>query len=97
MEKLTDRQTKVLAILSDGGKHSVAELTAKTFFCDIRTYIQVLRKKGYKIADEWRNGDDERVRFKVYYLDRSTPADGDASDPNNFQSANDEETIYRIR
>ena len=75
----------------------MAELTAKTFFCDIRTYIQVLRKKGYKIADEWRNGDDERVRFKVYYLDRSTPAEGDASDPNNFQSANDEETIYRIR
>lgn len=68
MKALTERQHKVLNILA-GGRYSVADLTIKTGFCDIRTYIKTLREKGYNIADKWVIADNGKVRFKIYYLD----------------------------
>lgn len=61
------RQRKVYDLLC-AGKCSVADITIKTGYCDPRSYIHRLRRRGIKVVDEWRTGADN-VRFKVYYIE----------------------------
>lgn len=66
--KITNRQRAILNILACGGRYSVADLTIKTGYCDVRSYIKILRDKGFDILDNWITADNGKVRFKVYYL-----------------------------
>ena len=61
----TERQEKVERILKSG-KHTVAQITLMTGFCDPRSYIRALRKKGINVLDEWvvLRG----VRYKRYWI-----------------------------
>ncbi len=54
-------------MLSQGGKYSAADISTRLHLCDPRGHIAVLRKKGFAIHDEWREG-DFGVRYKVYFL-----------------------------
>ncbi len=54
---------KVLDILSQGGKYSVADIG----LCDPRAHIRDLRKAGIPIADTWVHPKGGS-RYKLYYL-----------------------------
>lgn len=62
---MTARQEKIRMLLASG-KRTVSDLTFATGFCDPRSYIRDLRKKGVNVMDEWviSNG----VRFKRYWI-----------------------------
>lgn len=61
----TDRQEIIECLLREG-KQSVSDLTIKTGYCDPRSYIRALRKKGINVLDEWvvLRG----VRYKRYWI-----------------------------
>lgn len=61
----TERQEKVERVLKSG-KHTVAQITLMTGFCDPRSYIRSLRNKGVQVKDEWcfSNG----TKFKRYWI-----------------------------
>lgn len=63
---LTERRNTIYALL-EKGRYSASELTILTGFCDPRSYIRYLRKKGIKILDEW-NTSAKGSRYKVYYI-----------------------------
>lgn len=67
LSRLSSRQLKLLNILSNGGKHSVADLSVVTHYSDPRGHIRKLRDKGVPIRDEWRVAADG-VRYKVYFI-----------------------------
>lgn len=64
---LSAREKRVLAVLSAGGKYSVADIVLKTHFSDPRSAIADLRKKGVAIKDEWRKC-AQNGRYKVYFV-----------------------------
>lgn len=66
-ENLPRLQRKLYEMLSQGGKYSAADISTRLHLCDPRGHIAVLRKKGFAIHDEWREG-DFGVRYKVYFL-----------------------------
>lgn len=66
IQSLTTHEASIFAVLAEGGKYSVADMTIRTHFCDPRSTIAAIRRKGIQIKDEWkksRNG-----RYKVYFL-----------------------------
>ena len=65
MPKISNRQTKVLNLLRQG-RYSATDITMALGFCDPRSYIRALRDKGFKIVDEWVEGED--TRFKKYWI-----------------------------
>lgn len=68
LQKLPNKQRKVLEIFMQGGKYSVADLCIRTHFSDPRTHIRYLREKGINIADEWITNNQGDGRYKVYFL-----------------------------
>ncbi len=58
---------KVLDILSQGGKYSVADIVQALGLCDPRAHIRDLRKAGIPIADTWVHPKGGS-RYKLYYL-----------------------------
>lgn len=68
IKHLTAKQRKVYSILSNGRKHSAADISILTHFSDPRAIIRDLRVKGLQILDEWRVNAEKDGRYKVYYL-----------------------------
>lgn len=61
---------RVLALLQQGQRLSVIEITNAAYVSDARGHISRLRRKGYTIKDEWvttTNG-----RFKRYFMPEFT-------------------------
>ena len=69
--KLTARERKLLELLEQGGKLSVADITRALGYCDPRSYIARMRRKGVDICDE-RVTDPSGVNFKLYWLKKET-------------------------
>lgn len=59
-------QKRVMSLLMDGGKYSVADISARLMLSDPRSHIRELRKRGIAILDEWRETGYGN-RYKVYY------------------------------
>lgn len=59
-------QRRVMWLLMEGGKLSVADISSRLHISDPRSYIRDLRKKGFPILDEWRET-AYNSRYKVYY------------------------------
>ena len=66
---MTERQRRVMCLLSDGQKHSVIGIMQSLNIADPRSTIRDLRKLGYNVRDEWRDT-IEGNRFKMYWIDR---------------------------
>ena len=64
-EALPTAQRKLMCLLMNGGKYSVADICRKLDLADPRGHIRFLRNKGFRILDEWR--DTGFNRFKVYF------------------------------
>ncbi len=67
IQRLSGRQRRLFDLLSDGGKHSVADLSVHTHYSDPRGHIRKLQNKGVPVRDEWRTAPDG-VRYKVYFI-----------------------------
>lgn len=65
---LEGEQRKIYDLLAGGAKLSVADISTVTRYCDPRSIIRNMRKKGVKISDEWRQGFKGIKRHKVYFL-----------------------------
>ncbi len=66
VQNLTETQRKVWQMLQGGGKYSVADISARLHLCDPRKHIQMLRRKGVAVLDEWRQCDGGR--YKVCFI-----------------------------
>ena len=62
---LSKRQRKVFDLLLSG-KHTVTQMTIKTGYSDIRSYIKEIRDKNIPVQDEWVQKAD--IRFKRYWI-----------------------------
>ena len=60
------RQAKVLSLLLRGSKLTVADITRRLGYCDPRSHIAVLRRRGIPISDEWVT--TKEARFKRYFI-----------------------------
>lgn len=69
--KLTARERKLLELLEQGGKLSVADITRVLGYCDPRSHIARMRRKGVDICDE-RVTAPSGVNFKLYWLKKET-------------------------
>lgn len=67
-QKLTRKQRNIYSILSNGNKHSVADLSILTHYSDPRSLIKTLRDKGINILDEWKENAEKDGRYKVYFI-----------------------------
>lgn len=67
IQTLPKTQRKVYAVLSCGGKYSIADICVRARMSDPRSAIRYMRERGIKIADEWRRTTDGD-RYKVYFL-----------------------------
>lgn len=67
---LPHKQRRVLEVLMQGGKYSVADICVRTGFSDPRSHIRGLRAKGVPVADEWRDNEQDGGKYKVYFLKR---------------------------
>jgi hypothetical protein len=68
MKKVSVKSMQLLALLRDGGKHSVADIMNRLFIGDPRSTIRNLRDSGIDIKDEWVpsvNGG----KFKRYWIE----------------------------
>lgn len=65
---LTNRERRLIALLSDGQAHSVIEIANRLNIGDPRASIRDLRNKGVKVEDRWVNGDENH--YKVYFIKR---------------------------
>lgn len=66
-EKMTPARKSVYKLLKDGGKYSVARISAVTGLSDPRGHIRDLRAIGVNVLDEWRKS-EYGGRYKVYFL-----------------------------
>lgn len=69
---MTERQRRVMCLLSDGQKHSVIGIMQSLNIADPRSTIRDLRKMGIVVHDEWRDT-IEGNRFKMYWIDKQRP------------------------
>lgn len=60
-------QKKVLLMLWEGKRLSVQSVIHDLHTTELRVIISRLRRKGFKIADEWKTTTDGR-RYKEYFL-----------------------------
>jgi len=60
-------QRRVYNFLLQGGRHSVADISAALRLSDPRSHIRYLRAKGVAIADVWCDG-EHGGRFKRYFI-----------------------------
>ncbi|KAF5077789.1 hypothetical protein DSECCO2_146820 [anaerobic digester metagenome] len=67
---LSKRQRKVFDLLLSG-KHTVTQMTIKTGYSDIRSYIKEIRDKNIPVQDEWVQKDD--IRYKRYWIPAEPP------------------------
>ena len=67
---MTERQRRVMCLLSDGQKHSVIGIMQSLNIADPRSTIRDLRKLGIAVHDEWRDT-IEGNRFKMYWIKRN--------------------------
>ena len=70
IKQLSKRQRKVFDLLLSG-KHTVTQMTIKTGYSDIRSYIKEIRDKNIPVQDEWVQKDD--IRFKRYWIPAEPP------------------------
>ena len=63
--KISNRQKNVLDLLRQG-RYSATDITIALGYCHPASYIRTLRDKGFKIVDEWIEGED--TRYKLYWL-----------------------------
>ena len=70
IKQLSMRQKKVYDLLLTG-KHTVTQMTIKTGYSDIRSYIKEIRDKNIPVQDEWVQKDD--IRFKRYWIPAEPP------------------------
>ena len=67
---MTEKQRRVMCLLSDGQKHSVIGIMQSLNIADPRSTIRDLRKMGIVVHDEWRETVIEGNRFKMYWIER---------------------------
>ncbi len=60
-------QRRVYNFLLQGGRHSVADISAALRLSDPRALIRDLRHKGLEISDEWIKA-EHGGRFKRYFV-----------------------------
>lgn len=60
-------QRRVYNFLLQGGRHSVADISAVLRLSDPRSHIRDLRAKGVIISDEWVKA-KHGSRYKLYYI-----------------------------
>ena len=70
IKQLSKRQRKVFDLLLSG-KHTVTQMTIKTGYSDIRSYIKEIRDKNIPVQDEWVQKDD--IRYKRYWIPAEPP------------------------
>lgn len=61
------REAAILEALQNGQKITSYQANRIGHTVDSRKVISELRRKGYKISDQWTEGQDGR-RFKVYFI-----------------------------
>lgn len=64
---LSPIQNKVKKLLSDGGLHSTAEISATLHIADPRSAIRYLRGFDIPVSDVWVRG-DYNSRYKRYFI-----------------------------
>ena len=69
LSKAARRRYRVIALLSDGRKHTVMEIAFTCRVVDPRSIIRNIRKDGIEVKDEWVDGDE--TRFKRYWIEKS--------------------------
>ena len=69
LNKATQKQVRAIMLLSDGGKHTVMEISFRCHIGDPRSTIRVIRERGIEVKDEWVEGDGSR--YKRYWIEKS--------------------------
>lgn len=67
-KKITNREKRLIRLLSEGGRYSVIEIAIRLHIGDPRSNIRHLRSKGIEILDEWVSTKDGVGRYKRYYM-----------------------------
>lgn len=68
-------QRRVYNFLLQGGRHSVADISAALRLSDPRALIRDLRDKGIAISDEWVKA-EHGGRFKRYFIRKDNTGKG---------------------
>lgn len=69
ISKAAQKQVRAIALLSDGGKHTVMEISFRCRIGDPRSVIRDIRERGIEVKDEWIEADGSR--FKMYWIENS--------------------------
>lgn len=60
---------QLLALLRDGGKHSVSDIMNRLFIGDPRSAIRTLRNRSINIKDEWVSSVNGG-KYKRYWIEQ---------------------------
>lgn len=63
---LTNREQRLISLLSDGHAYSVVEIANRLHIGDPRSDIRNLRAKGVAVGDIWVKG--QAGRYKRYFI-----------------------------
>ena len=69
---MTQQAIKVFNYLR-GRKCSAAQITLALYVGDPRSVIRRLRDRGVKVYDEWKRTQDNKGRYKIYWIDPAEP------------------------